>query len=1365
MVRGVGSKRKNILLLFFIVAAVVFMLSGAMILRSFAATGSNIAVTSLFQTENCEVQTGALNAEEERYGVLLTASEEARVRFEDHSALFGLTVGLPGEQGEAAFDTLSFEFTDADAGVSFTLSLLNNSEKGNVRLTHQGVNLYMTADGISFTGDAVSVMFDGTNMLLSVQTPQGNTNLFDFSSSSDMRRFGAFYTLDRFTEYDVTMRVSSIHEGKTANIYLYELSGEPLTGENLTDAAGAQAYGIPALYNGTAGKRYYVSTSGLSMYDLVDGRSEFAGDVAVYDKNGQTIELDGDLSFVPQKAGNYTAEYRAKDANGKTGEPVSFHFTVTTQESAVQWEMQYPVYEGNIPKGTQVWLPAAAAVSSSASDYSPALETELTVVAPNDTIADTLSANVSNAFTFSETGTYTVKYTAVDYDRTERELAYSVTVVDGDPVERDAMEREMLTGDYLYLPSASQGSGELRAEAVLPDGSRSNFPRQTLDQPGVWTIRYYDGSEKVFEEYVRVHLSAETFWEGKNGVDIAAETHTPDYYDFSATGLGISASLPTGQAFFTNTVNLAGKTKNDKLLEFLVTPAVEEETEINSLELVIRDVHDENNYITITFKRNPWGYRQLINVTLTLSSGQSLTEDVLLETTLYGKFTGGKISTDPYIYDPTITKPVSVYWDAGENAVYLSPARSTLSTVLLADLDSSETFGAGNEWGGFTTGEVEIGFVFRDTNDTAHIIVTEFDGLDLTGGEIIDSVAPSVTVSDAEAVGVVGQNYPLPEAYGVDSIDGTIENVSVTVRYIDGNKKILMPMTGRFSFIPDRVGTYEVVYSITDRAGNTGMRTLTLQVVQSLDPIQLTQDLSEIYSAKMFAGDRLRLTEIEAVGGSGALTCTKYLFGSSMMQELTDNSVLLTKAGSYMLRYTVSDYLGNTVNFDFHFEVEPGEGPVFANTTVPEYLLAGKSYTLPNITATDYSDGIENAAVELYVDGVKKNAGDAIIAEKDFVLKAVASGKSGRSEKEYPISVVSPRADQNFMADFFITQGGITKNVLTNGISFTAAADSEFSFLNLVPTNRFTLNFSAVSGAFTGTFGVKFTDPVNSDVSVLLTFGQTGGKVMYGINGGAMREMNGSVFSMNGFTFGFNGQNLTDVDGNSVAVVAQTLLGDKFEGFTDGKAYVSFAFSDVQGSSAITLRQLCNQVLNNSSTDRIRPMIVFAEELAANAEFGDKVMLPKGIAIDLLDSEVSFSVLISAPDGSTVYEGDPFALESFNADQYGKYYLTYTAEDSAGNSASSYLSVQVLNREVPNIEIQGEIPAELKTGESFVVPKAVTGEGITLKIYIISPNGVRTLVEGGQSFTVERAGIYRLMYYAYNSDYNSQLIVRDIAVS
>ena len=49
-------------------------------------------------------------------------------------------------------------------------------------------------------------------------------------------------------------------------------------------------------------------------------------------------------------------------------------------------------------------------------------------------------------------------------------------------------------------------------------------------------------------------------------------------------------------------------------------------------------------------------------------------------------------------------------------------------------------------------------------------------------------------------------------------------------------------------------------------------------------------------------------------------------------------------------------------------------------------------------------------------------------------------------------------------------------------------------------------------------------------------------------------------------------------------------------------------------------------------------------------------------------------------------------------------------------------------------------PRNAEKGESFTVAAATVQEGITLKIYLISPDGVRTLVSAGDKITAERTG-------------------------
>ena len=171
--------------------------------------------SELFTTEGFSVSYGAGEETFGRKGVLLSAgSDRSKATFTDLSAVFDLDFAIEGKDGAAAFGAVSFEFTDKATGKAFSLTLSSAEAGNNVRVSHQGVNMWSRIDDVSFTGGKSGIIFDGRSMNLAVATASGKTELLDFSSESDMSRFGAPYTLAPFDKYDVSVTVSSIVGGE-----------------------------------------------------------------------------------------------------------------------------------------------------------------------------------------------------------------------------------------------------------------------------------------------------------------------------------------------------------------------------------------------------------------------------------------------------------------------------------------------------------------------------------------------------------------------------------------------------------------------------------------------------------------------------------------------------------------------------------------------------------------------------------------------------------------------------------------------------------------------------------------------------------------------------------------------------------------------------------------------------------------------------------------------------------------------------------------------------------------------------------------------------------------------------------------------
>ena len=86
---------------------------------------------------------------------------------------------------------------------------------------------------------------------------------------------------------------------------------------------------------------------------------------------------------------------------------------------------------------------------------------------------------------------------------------------------------------------------------------------------------------------------------------------------------------------------------------------------------------------------------------------------------------------------------------------------------------------------------------------------------------------------------------------------------------------------------------------LRDAAGNTGSRTLFVDVTDKLDPILLDEDLSEVYASQMTVGEVLRVREIGASGGSGKLSVVKSVMSEGIVREIGTHESLLAKGGDY----------------------------------------------------------------------------------------------------------------------------------------------------------------------------------------------------------------------------------------------------------------------------------------------------------------------------------------------------------------------------------------------------------------------------------------------------------------------------------
>jgi hypothetical protein len=149
------------------------------------------------------------------------------------------------------------------------------------------------------------------------------------------------------------------------------------------------------------------------------------------------------------------------------------------------------------------------------------------------------------------------------------------------------------------------------------------------------------------------------------------------------------------------------------------------------------------------------------------------------------------------------------------------------------DLSKSEYVGFGNEWQGFTTGEVYLQVKMKNSSGTSGMIVSEVAGESMSG-ELSAGSMPAGYFLDSEEKGqipnaIIGLDYRVPEvSYYVDTLEGKVHEPQYSAKLY---KEIFAPMLieelpledgvdSKYSFVPTEKGQYKLVYTVKDQAGN-----------------------------------------------------------------------------------------------------------------------------------------------------------------------------------------------------------------------------------------------------------------------------------------------------------------------------------------------------------------------------------------------------------------------------------------------------------------------------------------------------------------------------------------------------------------
>ena len=938
------------------------------------------------------------------------------------------------------------------------------------------------------------------------------------------------------------------------------------------------------------------------------------------------------------------------------------------------------------------------------------------------------------------------------------------------------------TGSVLQIPKVNAiYKGEIYKTSHFLYLRQQVFTQDTvkLDQKGDYRLEYAVNIQgkiyRLSKEFAVNDLGNHILINQHNS-KIEGNVASPTYMQTSFTGVKITGSSEGASVVYDKIVDISNNTKNDPLITFSLTPSVYGEEDYQQITLTLTDVYDSTNKVNIQLYKGSWS--QSVAFVKAGASNQLLTgldKGVPKIEQRFGQgikhsFRGFNVGFDTVTY----------YFDYKERAIYVANPGNTQYGNMVIDLDNPDHFSPTALWNGFTTGEVYVSMTLEKVlNTPASYMVLNINGTDLSQSIIQDTIAPAINILTQDydikkpPVAKVGKSYPIFDAKAFDALDGNLtDKIEFKVFKNYGSSKAqLMPIDDR-SFVPDIAGDYMVEYSVSDFSCNKGIKTYKVTAVeQDLQPIlNVDGTINDVITV----GKKYTVPNITVSNGSGNSIIKTYLKDAD--GNIISNSqaeIFVQKQGQYTYLIETEDYLGNKATKVFQLDAKISNKPIFDIPAMPRYLLKGKSVILPELIAWDYTQGEPLSAdysitvTDAY--STRKLGNDRKFTpiinsqqESVSVKYEVFSKTGGFDSFTVNLDVRDVYTDSTLNLNrVFDLDSGMQYSEDYDSIEISTQSDGEFMLINPILASKFYFEAEIEQGKGNlNAFSIILEDFQDRKNQVVIRVINDGNKCYASVNGGILKEISGSFNSQGAdrFKIVYNDATMSIYDN-----VNQNLLGflsaSGFKGFSSRRLYVTVRLEGVTDTTSIKLYDIGYQPLSNIGMDLIAPALELEHTIKTKAQIGETVIVPKALAVDVLDIATEIEVVVKNSAGVEVLKDNNIAYRSnsFVADTYGGFRIEYTVKDSSGSSDVYTYAVYVEDDQAPILEIKGDVAKKGKVGKKITLPSAIVTDNldtqIAVKIAVVNPYGVMKTLEGS-TFTPDIAGVYRITYYAFDNSGN-----------
>lgn len=1041
-------------------------------------------------------------------------------------------------------------------------------------------------------------------------------------------------------------------------------------------------------------------------------------------------------------------------------------------------------YDSSYAVGETVYLyNYEISVDGQAQKTSAVLQKDYTVYASLSVAEESL------AYKFTEAGAYQLIYLYTDAQGRQTVVnSVHFDVRTDIPYMSIAFEKEYMRNSEISIDAKcflQESSAVPTVKVVSPLGEEISAKTGSFvaDVNGVYTITYaatLGGAPFEKTYHIKVTSVGETYKDYILPVSgVSAVKDNAESPEWAIQGKGVEVSLRNFGAFrFNNVIDLNALSKGDDLIKMLPLGDGEYQA-VQNFKIKLIDAYDETNAIEYEFYPRHYSF--------TWDSGWTYC-NVKYKDTTYSVNDNGTVNLNSFygiltspICNPALLKEQvagGIYYgyspwvrcqaDYAEKEFYVYAGRYVHSKQkLVVDLDEPKHVGYGNEWQGFTTGEVYLEVEITSTASASGCIVQEVAGQKLYG-EIEDNGAPYFGFDTEEngtlPSGVVKTFYPFPAVdYATDIIEGKTYSPAYTVTKIEREiaKDYIyedVELTSQSGFVPSKTGNYRITYEVADGNGNVGVRQLVISVKESLG----TKGVAYALPETLYVGETITVPTLTPTGMSTLIKREESVtYNGVDYAARAGEALFLDAAGTLVVKCSYKDHLGQTYELNESYAVTAStEAITSVHGVVPQYVLKGRTIVLPSYTAIDYSKEKGSAGYNvpwtLTVDGEEVNAKTrSVTVNKEHGESVeVVYSVNGVAKERYEMTVV----DGKYLSDrFYTTSGTIEKGDEENYVELNATTNAEseciFPFTIDVNAPTFPLIFNVEASAIAfESIDVYFEDYVNEQESVFIRLRQTSSGLLAQVNGTGTSFSLNKAESYDGYTFEYN-RTFHSFQFTDKVIVLENAQGEPFDGFSSDQVKVRFVFNGVRQETKLRIYKIgtisCLSYFEKGQlveyVDTMFPLLIWSNGSyqANDFVYGKEITLPGVEFKTPLSGEFAGTLAIVSPTGNKIVENhNAYDAYTLTLDEYGTYQMTYTVKYARGTRKYRY-TFRVNKEEVPVIELTETWTEGYKIGDTFTLPKiAVTGAAAdyTVDYFLVTPSGTTSFCE--EKTTLNEYGTY-----------------------